>query len=59
VYYVPYPVSRTDKRGWCVAIKIKPKGRIDSDDVEVEEPYKVNEMLHVNEVIEVEQVLGL
>jgi len=59
VYYVSYPISRTKKRGWCVAIKTKPRGRIDSDDVEVEEPYQFNEMSHMNEVIEVEQVLGL
>ena len=32
---------------------------IDSDDVEVEGPYQVDEMSHVNEVIEVEQVSGL
>ena len=24
VYYVPYPTSRRDKRGWCVAIKRSP-----------------------------------
>jgi len=39
VYYVPYHVSRIDKCGWYVAIKIKPRGHIDSNDVEVEEPY--------------------
>jgi len=59
VYYIPYPTSRRDKRGWCIAIKTKPKGRIDSDDVEVEVPYQVDEMSHVNEVIEVEQLQGL
>ena len=43
VYYVPYPTSCRDKRGWCVAIKTKPRGSIDSDDVEVEVPYQVDE----------------
>jgi len=59
VYYVPYPTSRRDKRDWCVSIKTKPRGSIDSDDVEVEVPYQVDEMSHVNEVIEVERVSGL
>ena len=59
VYYVPYATSRKDKRVWCVAIKTKPRGRIDSDDVEVEVPYQVDEISHVNEVIEVERVSGL
>jgi len=59
VYYIPYPESCTDKRGWCVAINTKPKGRIDYDDVEVEVSYQVDEMSHVNEVIEVEPVSGL
>ncbi|WVZ23067.1 hypothetical protein V8G54_001611 [Vigna mungo] len=59
VYYVPYPTSRTDKRGWCVAIKTKPRGRIDSNDVETDVPYQVGEMSHVNDVIEVEEVVRL
>ncbi|WVZ25947.1 hypothetical protein V8G54_004491 [Vigna mungo] len=59
VYYVPYPASRTDKRGWCVAIKTKPRGRIDSNEVEVEVPYQVEEMSHVNDIIEVEEVIRL
>jgi len=59
VYYVPYPTTRRDKRDWCVAIKTKPRGRIDFNGVEVEVSYQVDEMSHVNEVIEVEQVSGL
>ncbi|BAT81821.1 hypothetical protein VIGAN_03171000 [Vigna angularis var. angularis] len=59
VYYVPYPTSRTDKRGWCVAIKTKPRGRIDSNDVEADVPYQVEEMSHVNDVIDVEEVVRL
>jgi len=42
------------KKGWCVAIKTKPRGRIESLDV----PYQIDEMAHVNEVIEVEGISG-
>ncbi|KOM57754.1 hypothetical protein LR48_Vigan11g078700 [Vigna angularis] len=59
VYYVPYPASRTDKRGWCVAIKTKPRGRIDSNEVDAIEPYQVEEMSHVNDIIQVEEVIRL
>ncbi|XP_029126265.1 uncharacterized protein LOC109793794 isoform X1 [Cajanus cajan] len=59
VYYVPYPATRRDKRGWCVAIKTKPRGRIESNDIEHDVPYQVDEMLHANEVIEVEGITGL
>jgi len=38
---------------------MKPRGRIDSDDVEVEVSYQVDEMSYVNEVIELERVSGL
>lgn len=53
VYYVPYPSTR---KGWCVAIKTKPRGRIEASDVEDDVPYQVDEMSGVNEVIEVEEV---
>ncbi|XP_052724112.1 uncharacterized protein LOC128193952 [Vigna angularis] len=59
VYYVPYPASRTDKRGWCVAIKTKPRGRIDSNEVDAIKPYQVEEMSHVNDIIQVEEVIRL
>ena len=59
VYYVPYPATRRDKRGWCVAIKMKPRGYIESDHVQDDVPYQVEEMSHVNEVIEVESISGL
>ena len=59
VYYVPYPPTRRDKRGWCVAIKTKPRGSIESDNVADDVPYQVEEMSHVNEVIEVESICGL
>jgi len=58
VYYVPYPTTRRDKRGWCVAIKTKPRGSIESDHVQDDVPYQVEEMSHVNEVIEVESISG-
>lgn len=37
----------------------KPRGHINSNDVEVEVPYQMEEMSHVNEIIEVEEVIRL
>ena len=48
VYYVPYPTTRRDKHGWCVAIKTKPRGYIESNHVQDDVPYKVEEMSHDN-----------
>ena len=59
VYYVPYPSTRIDKCGWCVAIKTKPRSRIEADDPVEEEPYQVDEMSNVNAVIEVEPISRL
>lgn len=56
VYYVPYPATQTEKRGWCVAIKTKPRGRIEIDVSELDEPYQTDEMSRANEVIEVEPI---
>ena len=53
VYYVPYLSSRKNKKGWCVAIKTKPRSHIESLDMEDDVPYQIDEMAHVNEVIEV------
>ena len=50
VYYVPYPTTRRDKCGWCVAIKMKPRGYIESDHVQDDVPYQVEEMSHVNKL---------
>jgi len=59
VYYVPYPTTRRDKCGWCVAIKMKPRGYIESDHVQDDVPYQVEEMSHVNKVIKVESISRL
>jgi len=56
---VPYPTSRRDKYGCCVAIKTNPRGYIESDHVQDDVPYQVEEMSHVNEVIEVESISEL
>ena len=61
VYYVPYPSHHRRKHGWCVAIKTKPRGQIETDDIipNIEVAYQDNEMSHVPEVIEVDQVTNL
>ena len=60
VYYVPYPTFRSiDKSGWCVAIQTKPRGCIESNEVEEDIPYQVDEMSHAHEIIEVESVSTL
>jgi len=60
VYYVPYPAFRSiDKSGWCVAIQTKPRGRIESNEVEEDIPYQVDEMSHAHEIIDVESVSTL
>jgi len=59
VYYVPYPATRRDKCGSCVAIKTKPRDYIEFDHEQDDVPYKVEEISHVNEVIEVESISGL
>lgn len=47
------------ERSFCVEIKTKPRGRIDSNEVEVKVPYQVEEMSHVNNDIKVEKVIWL
>ena len=60
VYYVPYPLTRVDRRGWCVAIKTKPRGRIETSNDTVDDvPYQMDEMSNVNQVIEVEHITRL
>jgi len=55
VHYVPYPSAKIDKRGWCVAITTKPRGRIETNVIDDEdEPYQENEMSNVDDVIAVE-----
>ena len=58
-YYVPYLATRWDKRAWCVTIKSKRRDYIESNHVQDDVSYQVEEMSHVNEVIEVESVSGL
>jgi len=49
VNYLKYPTSQINKCGWCVAIKTKPRGRIESNEVEEDVPHQVYEMSHINE----------
>ena len=48
MYYVPYPTTRRDKGGWCVAIKMKSMGYIESDHVQDGVPYQVGFSSHWN-----------
>jgi hypothetical protein len=59
VYYVPYPSHHRRKRGWCSAIKTKPRGQIEKEVSDIEVPYQDDEMSHVPEVIEVDPVTNL
>ncbi|KEH22221.1 hypothetical protein MTR_7g034450 [Medicago truncatula] len=58
VYYVPYPSNHRRKHGWCAAIKTKPRGQIETEDIipNIEVAYQDNEMSHVSEVIEVDPI---
>ena len=38
-YHVSYPAIRRDKHDWCVAIKMKPRGCIESNNLENDSPY--------------------
>ncbi|WVZ25292.1 hypothetical protein V8G54_003836 [Vigna mungo] len=57
VLFDPFIIAHNVEQ--CVAIKTKPRGRIDSNEVEAEVPYQVEEMSHVNDIIEVEEVIRL
>jgi len=57
VYYVPYPPTQPRKRGWSVAIKRKPRGRIETEEP-TDEVEQIDEISNVNEIIEVEPVTG-
>jgi hypothetical protein len=59
VYYVPYPSHHRAKRGWCSAIKTKPRGQIEREVPDIEVPYQDDEMSHVPEVIEIDPVTNL
>lgn len=43
VYYVPYPVTQHNKRGWWVVIKTKPRGRLDKGDEVEGAPYQMDD----------------
>ena len=59
VYYVPYPSFQQRKRGWCAAIKINPRGHIETNIPTEEAAYQDNEMSYVPDVIEVQPITGL
>jgi len=60
VYYIPYlAFQNINKHGWCVAIQTKLRGRVESNKVEENIPYQVDEMSHAHEIIEVEGVSTL
>jgi hypothetical protein len=59
VYYVPYPSHHRAKRGWCSAIKTKPRGQIEKEVPDIEVPYQDDEMSHVPNVIEIDPVTNL
>jgi len=55
--YIMYNIHHLEKTIVVgVAIKTKLRGRIESNEVEDDVPYQVDEMSHVNEVIEVKRV---
>ncbi|XP_058774567.1 uncharacterized protein LOC131648855 [Vicia villosa] len=59
VYFVPYPSIQRAKHDWCVAIKSKPIGHIETDDLVEDLAYQVDEMSQNNHVTEVEQLTSL
>ena len=59
VYFVPYPETCKDMRGWSMAITTKPRGHVEVDDTENEVPYQADEMSCVLPITEVEALPGL
>ncbi|KAI5428695.1 hypothetical protein KIW84_033623 [Lathyrus oleraceus] len=59
VYYVPYPSIVPHKRGWCVVIKTKPLGHIETGDLVENVAYQVDEVEQINDVIVVEKIISL
>ncbi|CAJ2661678.1 unnamed protein product [Trifolium pratense] len=47
------------KRGWCYAIKTKPRGQIETEVPDIEVPYQDDEMSHVPDVIKVDPITNL
>ncbi|CAK8563425.1 unnamed protein product [Lathyrus sativus] len=59
VYYVPYPSIQPHKPGWCVVIKTKPLGHIETDDLVEDVAYQDDEISQINDVVEVEKITNL
>ena len=59
IHYIPYPSTKTDKRGWCAAITTKPRGRIEKNEIDDEPAYQEDEMSNVDDVIAVEPLSSL
>jgi len=59
VYYVTYPTICKNLRGWCVAIRTKPRGHVQVEKMEDELPYQANEIPNVLPVIRIEHLQGL
>lgn len=47
------------KRGWCVLIKTKPFGHIETDDLVEDVAFQDDEISQINDVIEVEKITNL
>ncbi|CAL5213134.1 unnamed protein product [Lathyrus oleraceus] len=58
VYYVPHPSIVSRKQGWCVVIKTKPFGHIETGDLVEDVAYQVDEE-QINDVIAIEQITSL
>ncbi|CAK8533224.1 unnamed protein product [Lathyrus sativus] len=59
VYYVPYPSIQSRKHGWCVVIKTKPLGHIETDDLVEDAAYQEHEISQINDAVEVEEITNL
>ena len=59
VYYVPYPSFVIRKRGWCVVIKTKPLGHIETGDLVEDVAYQVDDVEQINDVVAAEDITTL
>ena len=58
VYYMPYPGKRNDKKEWWVAMKTKPRSRVDSRHT-LEVAYQEDEMSLVHQVFDNDSMCNL